>query len=232
MRGVAVSTSAIAIAAVVLAPGPVAAQEVDEHVAKSIVVDADPRGEQAIAGHAAAEHAPGAAGEHHGGGHHGGFDWVIFGQQMLNFGILLALLIKFGGGAIGKQMRARHAELKADLEEAARLRAAADARLKQQEARLANLEQEVAAVRAGIRKEAEDEKARLIAAADERAQRIREETAFLLEQQVKEAQIRLRHEGANAALRIAEALLRKNVGPQDQAQMASTFIADVEKEKN
>ena len=91
--------------------------------------------------------------------------------QLLNFGVLLFILIKFGGPAINKALAARHQQLKADLASAAAARAEAEARLAQQEKRLGALEQEIAAMRAGVKAEAEAEKARLIALAEERAKR-------------------------------------------------------------
>ena len=94
-----------------------------------------------------------------------------------------------------------------------------------QEKRLAALEQEIAAIRAGIKQEAEAEKARLIALAEERAKRIKDETTFLLEQQVKEAELTLRREAAQAAVDMAEQLVRKRDGaPADQQRTASDAV--------
>lgn len=151
------------------------------------------------------------------------------GLQLLNFGVLLFILIKFGGKAINKSLAARHNQLKADLVAAAELKAAAEAKLAKQENRLASLEKEIAEMRQGLHAEAEAEKARLIAAAEERARRITDETSFLVEQQVREAEARLRRESATAALKTAEEILRRAVGPADRQRMLDTFIADVER---
>ncbi len=147
--------------------------------------------------------------------------------QLLNFGVLLAILIKFGGGAISKALASRHEQLKAEVAAASAARAQAEARLRKQEERLAGLEREIAAMRAGIKAEAEVEKAHLIAAAEDRAKRIREETAFVLEQQIKEAQASLRREVADSALRIAEDTLRRGVTAEDQRRMVEGFMSDV-----
>jgi len=147
--------------------------------------------------------------------------------QLLNFGVLLAILIKFGGGAINKALASRHEQLKAEVAAASEARAQAEARLKKQEERLAGLEREIAAMRAGIKAEAEVEKAQLIAAAEDRAKRIREETAFVVDQQVKEAQVALRREVADNALRIAEETLRRAVNAEDQRRMVEGFMSEV-----
>ena len=172
-----------------------------------------------------------AAGEHaggeHGEGHHAGIDPKTLALQFLNFGVLLFLLIKFGGSAINKSLRARHDQLKADMEEANRLRVAAEARFKEQEKRLANLEGELEAMRQGILKEAESEKARIIAAAEEKARRVQDETRFQLEQQVKEAELRFRAEVAQAALKIADELLRRQVNGGDEQRLIQNFVTEL-----
>ena len=78
----------------------------------------------------------------------------------------------------------------------------------------------------GVKAEAEAEKARLIAMAEERAKRIREETTFVLEQQVKEAEERLRREVALASVNLAEQMVKTLVAA-DQQRLVDTFVTDV-----
>jgi F-type H+-transporting ATPase subunit b len=147
--------------------------------------------------------------------------------QLLNFAVLAGLLGWFGGKAINKALLERHQQLKADLVVAAEARAAAELRAAAQGKRLESLETEIADMRAGIQQEAEDEKHRLIAAAEERAKRIAEETKFLLGQQVKEAEVTLRREVAEAAVKVAEELIKKSLHGGDQQRLLDTFVADV-----
>jgi F-type H+-transporting ATPase subunit b len=147
--------------------------------------------------------------------------------QLVNFAVLAGILGWFGGKAINKALLARHQQLKADLVAAAEARAAAELRAAEQGKRLASLEGEIAAMRAGIKQEAEDEKQRLIAAAEERAARIGDETKFLLDQQVKEAEATLKREVAEAAVRIAEQLVTKSFNAGDQQRLVDTFVNDV-----
>jgi F-type H+-transporting ATPase subunit b len=171
-----------------------------------------------------AQHASEPAGEH---GEEHGINPVTLGLQLLNFGVLLFLLIKFGGKAINKGLRERHEQLKTDLEEATRLRAAGELRFKEQEKRLANLESELDAMRQSILKEAEHEKARIIAAAEEKARRVQDETRFQLDQQVKDAELRFRAEVAQAAIKIADELLRRSVNTTDEQRLIQTFVTEL-----
>ena len=181
---------------------------------------------------AAVEHGGGhetAHGEHGAGAHEHEpeIDGKKLGLQVLNFAVLVGILVFFGGKAVNKALRGRHEQLKADLASAAEARAAAEAKLAKQEARLGSLETEIAELRRNLKAEAEAEKARLIEAAEERATRIKGETTFLIDQQVREADQRLRRESADAALKIAEDILRRAIGPADQQRLLETFVGDV-----
>jgi F-type H+-transporting ATPase subunit b len=172
------------------------------------------------------EHATAAEGGEQEGEHHG-VDPKTLALQLFNFGVLLFILIKFGGPAINKGLRARHEQLKADMEEATRVRAVAELRFKEQEKRLANLETELDHMRQAILKEAEYEKERIIAAAEEKSRRVQEETRFQLEQQIKEAELRFRAEVAQAAIKIAEELLRRSVNAGDEQRLVQSFVAEL-----
>jgi F-type H+-transporting ATPase subunit b len=176
--------------------------------------------------HAAGEHQAADA-EGHEDGHEEGIDAKKLILQFVNFGILLFILVKFGGKAVNKSLAARHEQLKADLAAAAEAKADAEARLRKQEQRMANLEREIAGIRAGIAQEAEAEKARLVAAAEERARRIKEETTFIIDQQIKEGEATLRREASQSALRIAEEILRRAMDGRDQQRMLDGFVDDV-----
>src|SRR5262249_47369094 len=142
----------------------------------------------------------------------------------MNFAVLVGIIGWFGGRAVNKALLARHEQLKADLVSASEARAAAEKRAAEQEKRLASLETEIDGIRAGIKQEAEAEKQRLIAAAEERARRIGEETTFLLDQQVKEAEATLKREVAEAAVKIAEQLVTGALHGGDQQRLVDTFV--------
>jgi F-type H+-transporting ATPase subunit b len=173
------------------------------------------------AGEAAAEHGAGH-GEH---GRHGGVDAKTLALQLLNFGVLLFILIWFGGRALGKAFRNRHEHLKTEIESAAGQRTQAERRFREQDARLANLEQELAALRASVQQEGEREQARLLAGAEEKAKRIQDETRFQLDQQVKEAELRLRAEVASTAVKVADEILKRSVSADDERRLAQDFAA-------
>jgi F-type H+-transporting ATPase subunit b len=169
-----------------------------------------------------------AHGEHAGAEHEApSINFKTLGWQVFNFAALIAILYFAGRGPVRRALQARNQQIKTDLASAAEARAAAQARFEQQEKRLAALESEIAAITAGIKQEAEAEKVRLIAMAEERARRIREESEFLIEQQVKQAQEDLRREVAAAAVALAEKIVRNQFGASDQQRLIDTFVGDI-----
>jgi F-type H+-transporting ATPase subunit b len=209
-----------ALALVLALVAPARAEE--EHGAAHEAAQGHERRGEAVE---SAEHeGTGDVGGEHEGAH---VDSGKLAAQLLNFAALAFVLVWFGGKAINKALLARHQQLKSEMASAAEAKAAAEARLAVQEKRLAALEQEIASIRAGIKEEAEAEKARLIALAEERAKRIKDETSFLLAQQVKEAELQLRHEAGKAAVDMAEQLVKKAMGPADQQRMVDSFVGDV-----
>jgi F0F1-type ATP synthase membrane subunit b/b' len=195
----------------------------------SLALAAPARADEHEPTHISAENAGhGAAAGH---GEHG-LDPKRLLFQFINFGLLVAILGFAGGKAINKTLAARHDQMKKDLDEASAARAEAQARLKQQEGRLANLESEVARLQAAIKDEAAKEEQRLLASAEEKARRIGDETQFLVDQQVKQAERNFRDEVANAAARIAEEIVRRSVKPEDEVRLNQSFISDVESGAN
>jgi F-type H+-transporting ATPase subunit b len=183
---------------------------------------AEHAGERAVHAAEGAEHPPGDA-----GGHHEGVDPKTLALQLLNFGVLLFILIKFGGSAINKSLRARHEQLKNDLEEANRLRQAAEARFKQQEKRLTNLESELEAMRLAIIKEAESEKARIIAAAEAQAAALKKDAEERIAAEIDRARVSLQREVTLAAVTVAEQVLREKTTAADQSTLVDIFVRDV-----
>jgi F-type H+-transporting ATPase subunit b len=211
----------IAVLCALAAPAAVRAQE-GEH---------QPAGEAHQPAGEAHDNAAGEAheaGEHTGGEHEApsikGLNLVA---QVFNFALLAIILIKFGGPPVNRALEARHQQIKSDLASAAEARAAAQGRFEHQEKRLAALESEIAGIVSHIKQEAEAEKARLIALAEERAKRIREESEFVIEQQVKQAEEDLRREVAASAVALAEQIVRSQMQASDQQRLVDTFVGDI-----
>ena len=147
-----------------------------------------------------------------------------FQGTLVNFTVLLLLIAwvirKKGNPALA----ARRAEVEKELAEAKRLRAEAEARHMETATRLEKLDQEMVEIRADMIKAGEAERDRIVAQAEEKAARMRKDTTFLIEQQIKQLRKDLTRQAASAAVVAAEELLQKSTTESDQDQLAESYL--------
>src|SRR5262249_30599948 len=139
--------------------------------------------------------------------------WKLFGKNLQQFA------------------RDRHDRIKSDLEEAARLRDGAQAMVLEYQKKVQNVDLEIEALVDTIRKEAEAEKARLIAAAKEQAQRLKTDAERQIAAEIERARTELRRGVIEAAVSSAEKILREKIGAEDQRKMADRYVAGVEQKR-
>jgi len=147
-----------------------------------------------------------------------------FQGTVVNFIVLVGLIAwvirKKGNPALA----ARRAEVEKELEEARRLRAEAEKRHLETANRLEKLDQEVVQIRAEMIKAGEAERDRIVEQAEEKAARMRKDTNFLIEQQMKQLRKELTQQVANAAVEAARDLLRERTTDADQDQLAEGYL--------
>jgi F-type H+-transporting ATPase subunit b len=151
-----------------------------------------------------------------------------FGFALVNFGIFLLIMSRLAWKPLKQFMLNRHDQISNDLDAAARLRAEAEATLKQYESKIAGLDHEIDTLLAQIRKEAEAEKARIMAAAEADAKRLKEEAERQIAAEIERARRELRRGVIEAAVATAQDSLKKNIAADDQRKMAERYVADVE----
>lgn len=147
---------------------------------------------------------------------------------LVNFGVLLLII----GWAIRTKgnpaLAARRAEVEKEFAEAQRLRAQAEDRHMATATRLEKLDQEMLQIRADMVKAGEAERDRIVAQAEEKAARMRRDTNFLIEQQMKQLRKELTEQAATAAVAAAQDLLRKRTTDADQEQLAQAYLATLD----
>lgn len=151
-----------------------------------------------------------------------------FVLMLLNFGILLVILAKLGGPAAKKMAETRSDEIKGALDEAAKLRKQASAKLEEYNAKLAASEAEMEALLKGMRADAEADKARILANAEALAAATKRDAEARIAAEIQRARAELAKEVALAASAAAEKLLREKINPNDHNALVDGFIRDVE----
>jgi F-type H+-transporting ATPase subunit b len=152
----------------------------------------------------------------------------VFQGTVINFLVLVGLLAWVIRKKANPALAARRAEVEKELAEAQRLRADAEQRHRETATRLEKLDQEMAQIRHEMTKAGEAERDRIVAQAEEKAARMRKDTGFLIEQQIKQLRKELTQQAANAAVLAAQALLQKETTPADQDRLAEAYLTRLE----
>ena len=144
--------------------------------------------------------------------------------KWINFAIVAGLAIWAFGKALPPKFRAKAEEIGSAIAKATGAKAAADAQLHEAEAKLANLQKEVAEFRALAEKEAMAEVERIQAATKADAQKIAAAARGEIEAAERAARLELKALAAKLAVDGAESLLAKQLTAQTQAALISNFV--------
>lgn len=151
-----------------------------------------------------------------------------FGFALINFAVFAAILYRLAAKPLTDFVRSRHLTIKQDLDEAARLHRAAEAKLLDYQGKIDGLDREVEELLRQIRHQAETEKARIIAAAEEQARRLKEDAEAQIQSELLRLRRELRREVVGAALGVAETVLKERLAADDQRRLAERFVTELE----
>ena len=148
--------------------------------------------------------------------------------MLLNFGVLLLILAKWGRPAARKAAEERHDLIKTALDEAAKLREQAAAKLAEYESRIKNVDAEVQKLVDGIRADAAADKQRILEAAEAQAKQMKRDAEQRIAAEIEYARKSLQREVSVAATGATEKLLKDKLTSDDQSKLVSTFITNVQ----
>jgi F-type H+-transporting ATPase subunit b len=123
--------------------------------------------------------------------------------------------------------RGRADSISGAIQQAAAARQEAERRVREVEAKLARMDQEVAALRAAAQRDAAAEAERIRALTAEEAQKVERAAAMEIDASQRAARMELKALGARLAVERAEALLRKQITPAAEAQILRGFVDDL-----
>ncbi|MBX3271236.1 MAG: ATP synthase F0 subunit B [Sandaracinaceae bacterium] len=170
--------------------------------------------------HAAHDHAA------HGEAHH--FDALQFAAQAVNFVLWLAIVIYLARKPVTAFLEGRRRSVEEGLVEARTLKEAAEAKYADYSERLEHLDEELAKLRKEMVQASETERDRIIDEAESRAARMRADTRFVIEQQLKQLRTDLTREAIEAAIAAAERVLAEEVREPDLTRLADQYLDGIE----
>ncbi len=152
---------------------------------------------------------------------------VPFGALGLNAAILYWLLIKFGKKPIGDALKARKFGIMKGMDDAAKMKAEAEASLAKYQKQLDEIDQEVERIRREMKAAGEAESARILGEAKERRERMERDARTLVEQELKVTREGLMRDTVRAAVKSAEATLIAKIVDGDRQRLSDEFLASV-----
>ncbi|AKF05462.1 ATP synthase F0 subunit B [Sandaracinus amylolyticus] len=171
--------------------------------------------------------AHGAGHDAHGGEHHAEINTFELGGSVVNFALLLLVLFLLMRKSLPEFLRNRRASVVEGMEEAKRVKEEAETKYKEYSARIDNLDAELDRLREEMRRAGMDERDRIVADASKRAEKMRDEARFLIEQQMKQLREDLTREAIEAAVAAAESMLVQSTNAQDQERLAKDYLGTI-----
>ena len=147
--------------------------------------------------------------------------------RFVNLFIFVGVFIYILRRPVSQAMRARREGIRRDLMRAQEERNAALAKLEEVEARLANLDAEVASVREQSEREAAEERERIRKSTEEETRKLREQAQREIESAGKVARQELREFAAGQSVRLAEEMIRRDIKPEDDARLISLRVEEL-----
>jgi F-type H+-transporting ATPase subunit b len=151
------------------------------------------------------------------------------GWKWANFLILAAGIGYLIGKNVPPLFRKQSDEIQSALAEAAKIKHEAGLYAAGVEARLKNLEREIASLRESAHAETRAEGARLRAEADHHLQRIREQSAQEIALMTRAAKDELRKYAAQLAVGLASERISSRMNPALQENLVNSFMGDLER---
>jgi F-type H+-transporting ATPase subunit b len=148
--------------------------------------------------------------------------------KWINFAIVAGAIYWYFGKVLPPKFRSHAETIGSAITKATAAKAAADAQVRDAETKLANLEKEVAELRAVAARESAAEVERIRLATQSDAQKIAAAARAEIEAAERAARLELKALAARLAVDGAETLLVKQLTPQAQASLISSFVKSLE----
>jgi F-type H+-transporting ATPase subunit b len=155
--------------------------------------------------------------------------WVF---RWLNFAIVFGVIAYFAVKKGGPYFRRQAEEISRKIAEGTRAREAAERQRQEVQAKLANIENEIAGMRAEAKRDAEAEAQRLRALGREEAEKIERAAQAEIAAAERAARMELKVFAARLAVERAEAQLRQELTPKSEAALFQAFVQELERRVN
>jgi F-type H+-transporting ATPase subunit b len=152
---------------------------------------------------------------------------LSFWGSVVNFALLVFLIRRMSKKPLQSFLGDRRNAVEQGIAEATQMKAQAEKIWTEYNARMETLDAELAKLRSDMAHAAEQDKARIVAEAEESGQRLRVETAALIARQAEQLEAQIRRELVEAAVTAAESAVRNATTADDQKRLAEAFSREL-----
>jgi len=156
----------------------------------------------------------------------GGNPWGVWFDLGRIFNVLLVVgvLVWIARKPLSNFFSSRSHAIREELAEAQKARQEAEGKLAEIESRMSRLDDELKEIASTAEKEAQDEYQRLLAVAEEDAQKIVERSRQEIEGMTRTAQLELKQHAAELSVQLAEERIRSEITDADRERLFSRFV--------
>lgn len=164
----------------------------------------------------------------HGGGHGITHSQLMnFVWHVLNFSILVVVLVKFLKKPITDALVGRREAIKASFDELERRRMDAEAQYAAYQKKMAEMDAEAERILKSFIEQGNAEKQKIIAQAQEAAERIKMQADLYVQQEVARAKLQLQREVGEMAVKMAGEIIKANITPDDHNRLINEYLERV-----
>jgi F-type H+-transporting ATPase subunit b len=149
--------------------------------------------------------------------------WFDLGR-VFNLLIVVGVLVWIARKPLSNFFANRSQSIREELAEAQKARLEAESKLAEIEARMSRLDDELKDIAGASEKEGQEEYQRLVAAAEQDAQKIVERSRQEIEGMTRAAQLELKQHAAELSVQMAEERIRHEFTPADRERLFSRFV--------
>jgi len=154
-----------------------------------------------------------------------------FVWKAVNVTVLIAIIYKFAKKPVGSALNSTAQSAKRVVDEARNAEEKINSELSGMRFQISALEKEAIEMVASAKKDAENEKARIIEEGKQELVRMKEQARFTLEQERRKAEDDLRNWIAEESVRLAEGKLKKEMNQKHQAKLVKDYMNQLNQSK-
>ena len=147
-----------------------------------------------------------------------------FVWKVANVVVLIAIIYKFAKKPVGSALKRSAESAKQTLDDVRNAETKINTELSEMRIKIAELEKEALVMVESAKKDAEDERERIIKEGKQEIVRMKEQASFVMQQELRKAEEGLRHWIAEESVKLAEGKIKKEINQNHQKKLVKDYM--------